>query len=75
MIITITAKDIHDERITVMVDNRNDLVAILSMFNSNENISQIKVETPGHVVTSLYTEFGIGEISKFVTQFTYNQGN
>lgn len=55
----------------VWCEDRATLCTMIGMLESNDKVEHFKVEMAGHSVKSLYNELGIGNVMKFVTQFTY----
>lgn len=61
----------NTDRAGVWCEDRSTLITMICMLEDNVKVEQFKVEVAGAVIDNLYTQLGIGSVSKFVTSFTY----
>lgn len=69
--ITLTVRTVGNEKIDLCVEDKNIKSTIVLIQNS-ESVKEFKISlSEGIIVTDLYREFGMGQCSKFVTQFNW----
>jgi hypothetical protein len=69
--IIVTVRTIHNEKLDVAVEDKN-VKSVISLFQNSESVREFKISlSEGILATDLYKDFGMGQCSKFVTKFNW----
>jgi hypothetical protein len=73
MMIIVTVKTGRD-KLDLTVHGRGQLLHLIGILENSRNVDSYKISlSEGILVENLYTDFGIGECSKFCTAFNWKE--